>query len=184
MGQCRSALSTPCIPMLCQQHLLHCSVIRLEGPLWPRGDTVTLRRPNPALHLNVRMSQHHLPPPTPLPKQDVTTCRLCPSSPRTSLRSSEAVLALPSPLLLLLLPRNVRAAFCGAEPMPERQRGNSQVSEDRPGLESHPGMKFSCLFPAISEGLHGRDEALIRAALAPPSCAPGCLNIHKAKRIF
>lgn len=173
----------PCTPMLCQQHLLHCSVIRLEGPLWPRCDTVTLMRPNPTLHLNMRTSQHHLPPPTSLPKQVLAMCRLCPSSAGTSLQSTEAVLTFPSPLLLLLCSLAMRELFSAGQ-HPVLQWGDSQVSGDRSGLESDPGTKFSHLFPVTSEGLHGRDEAFIRAALASPSCAPGCLNIHKAKRTF
>lgn len=46
--------------------------------------------------------------------------------------------------------------------------GHALVSWDGSGLESDPGTRLSCFSPVISEGLRGRDEALIRPALASP----------------
>lgn len=134
----------------------------------------------PSEHAPAWLSQH----------QDLIIHVDCIASPPGTILKNQSpkqqpVLILPPPLTLpLLFPCNARLAFSSTGPraLMRGLTGHALVSGDGSGLKSDPVTRLSCLFSDISEGLRGRDKALIRAALAPPFLYPGMfLHIHKAK---
>lgn len=48
-----------CTFILCQQHLLNCTAVRLEGLRWLHSDLLTLVGPNPALCVSTCLPGHH-----------------------------------------------------------------------------------------------------------------------------
>lgn len=158
--------STPSTCMLCQQRLLNCTQVRLEGPQRPGEVMLALMGPSPALRLNTRLPGCHSIPCHHPPHTTTATGVGCavsvgcvPPPPGTILRgsktgsqSSQAALALPPPLpLLLLFPCDAKAAFCSTEPHPPALMGglsgHALAGGDRSGLESDPDRRLSCLFP-------------------------------------
>lgn len=158
---------------------------------------VALVGPNPVIHLDMlppgshNITCHHLHH----YQNRIRWCyerRLCPSSPRYHpLKEGNwypEQRGCPPPPTASASPSSVplRCKSCFLQHTvltPRIDRGNlwSCPGGDSSGLESDPGTKLNCLFPVISEGLGGRDEALVRAALASPFLCPGIFECSQSQ---